>query len=171
MSYSASTPSNPTPSLRSLARRGYGLSLVFLLVAGLFTASPNMLSADSGDAPVGTPEQATQSLISAATTHVCVIINTANVSGGLKCWGGNGNGQLGNGTTTSSSRPVTVMDSQANPTTPLSGVVSVLALEDNTCALMNTSKVKCWGYAVNHRVGDNEANFVSTEVFLDIPFL
>jgi alpha-tubulin suppressor-like RCC1 family protein len=123
-----------------------------------------MVSADSGDAPSGTPEQATQSLISAATTHACVIINTVNTSGGLKCWGGNSNGQLGNGTTTSSSRPVTVMESEANPTTPLSGVVSVLALENNTCALMNTSKVKCWGYAVNHRLGDNEANFAPSGI-------
>jgi alpha-tubulin suppressor-like RCC1 family protein len=132
---------------------------VFLLVVSLFTTIPKMVSADSGDAPSGTPEQATQSLISAATTHACVIINTANISGGLKCWGGNDNGQLGNGTTTSSSRPVTVMDSATLSTTPLSGVVSVLTLENNTCALMNTSKVKCWGYAVNQRLGFDETQF------------
>ena len=136
-----------------MARRGLSLSAVLLLLAGLFSAVPKIVSADSGDAPSGTPEQATQSLISAGTQQACVIVNTADISGGVKCWGGNTWGYLGDGTQTTRNRPVTVMDSKENPTTPLSGAVSVLALENNTCALMNTGKVKCWGFSAYGGLG------------------
>jgi len=160
VSHPASTPLNPTPSLRSLARRGFGLSIVLVLLATVFAAVPKMVSADSGDSKVGTSAQAYQSLISAGQAHVCVIVNNNDIQGGVECWGDNSVGQLGNGNMTDSKLPVAVMDSYENPNTRLEGAVSVIALTNNSCVLMDTSEIKCWGSAYSDRVGQNMNKFL-----------
>jgi len=66
--------------------------------------------------------------------HTCVILKT----GGVRCWGRNFKGQLGNGTIINSSRPIRVSG--------LSGkVVSLQAWEEHNCALMESGDLKCWG--------------------------
>ena len=42
--------------------------------------------------------------IAAGFDHACAVMT----SGGIKCWGNNGNGELGNGNTTNSNVPVDV---------------------------------------------------------------
>ncbi|HQQ62072.1 MAG TPA: thrombospondin type 3 repeat-containing protein [Pseudomonadales bacterium] len=59
-------------------------------------------------------------------------------AGGLKCWGNNGNGQLGDGTKTHRNAPVDVVGLD-------SGVAAVAVGESHTCALMTGGTVKCWG--------------------------
>jgi alpha-tubulin suppressor-like RCC1 family protein len=70
-----------------------------------------------------------------ATGHgfSCALLTDATV----RCWGGNGLGQLGDGTTTSSWRPVTVAG--------LSNVRSIAAGAWHTCALVKDGTVRCWG--------------------------
>src|SRR5213079_3077997 len=56
--------------------------------------------------------------------------------GTLRCWGRGEEGRLGNGTTTSSSTPVTV-----------SGIIpaAVGPGGEHTCALLQDGTVRCWG--------------------------
>src|SRR5664279_3117507 len=60
--------------------------------------------------------------------------------GGVLCWGDNGNGQIGNNTTTRAMIPVSVSGLS-------SGVAAISAGGFHVCALLtNNGAVKCWGF-------------------------
>jgi alpha-tubulin suppressor-like RCC1 family protein len=83
--------------------------------------------------------------ISAGEDHTCAV----TAAGGVKCWGYNDNGQLGDGTKASRSVPVDAAGFSG-------GVKSVAAGWSHTCALTSSGGAKCWGSNRYGQLGDGE---------------
>ncbi|MBL8514188.1 MAG: hypothetical protein JNJ55_09390, partial [Betaproteobacteria bacterium] len=81
----------------------------------------------------------------------------AVVSAGLKCWGYNGYGELGNGTFDVSRTPQDV----PGLTT---GVSSVAVGGNHVCALLTGGGVKCWGNNDNGQLGTGDITSSATPV-------
>lgn len=88
-------------------------------------------------------EAARATAIAANVEHRCAITR----AGGLLCWGRNGRGQLGDGTTRDRAVPGAV----GGLTT---GVIAVITGEGHTCALTAGGGVKCWGDNTDGQLGD-----------------
>ena len=84
------------------------------------------------------------SAIAAGFYHTCAVPST----GGVKCWGRNNFGQLGNNSTTNSPIPIDVSGLS-------SGISAVTTGDDFTCALTTIGKVKCWGINGSGQLGNN----------------
>lgn len=111
------------------------------------TASNSHGSASATSAPTSL----VASVVSSADSgddHSCAVMSDATV----KCWGGNENGQLGDGTHTYSATPVQVVTS---PGHPLANVVQVSAGENFTCAVLSDHSVRCWGDNEAGQIGNN----------------
>jgi alpha-tubulin suppressor-like RCC1 family protein len=87
---------------------------------------------------------------SVGDTHVCAL-----AAGTIKCWGGNGYGQLGNGTSSPSIYA-------ANGPTLLPAPTRVVAGGYHTCAILTDRTVVCWGENEYGQLGNGTATAANT---------
>jgi alpha-tubulin suppressor-like RCC1 family protein len=97
------------------------------------------LLGDGGNADRETPTDVTGlssgvAAVSMGATHNCAL----TTGGGVKCWGFNTRGELGDDSINDNFTPVDVVGLG-------SGVASVAAGLNHTCALLTNGGVKCWG--------------------------
>jgi alpha-tubulin suppressor-like RCC1 family protein len=89
--------------------------------------------------------------VSAGFQHTCALLVPTNGSAGLnvRCWGNNGNGQLGLGNRT------TIGDNES-PTANVNLGENVYALSasgQHTCVRFAASTLRCWGWNTNGQLG------------------
>jgi alpha-tubulin suppressor-like RCC1 family protein len=88
-------------------------------------------------------------------THTCAI----TLSGGVKCWGSNGVGELGDGTNAQHLTPVDVIGLDDR-------VISLGAGDSHTCVVLEDGSGKCWGMGP---LGDGTFQSSSTPVSIINP--
>lgn len=89
--------------------------------------------------------------ITAGWRHTCALTE----AGGVKCWGNNHDGQLGDGTETDRQTPVDVVGLSG-------GVKAITARWRHTCALTEAGGVKCWGGNHEGQLGLGTRNDTNT---------
>src|ERR1022692_700561 len=132
---------------RSALRRRLTPAALLLLATGLSALSFSLVPAPQ--AALAASQAASHgagALITAGSFHSCAI-----ESGKAYCWGDNGSGQLGNGSTVGSSVPVAVDTSGV-----LAGQVltQITAGGAYTCALDGAGAAYCWGDNRSGQLGD-----------------
>jgi alpha-tubulin suppressor-like RCC1 family protein len=119
-----------------------GLAMVGVLLVGCAsTPVPTAQAGTSAGPTVPIPSGAVP--LAAGGGHTCVVIP----AGGVKCWGDNASGELGDGTNADRRTPVDVVGLS-------SGVTALSAGISHTCAVTSTGGVKCWGGNVFGDLGD-----------------
>ncbi len=106
--------------------------------------------------------------VTAGIQHTCALLPDDDRSaaagtqapGRVVCWGANGHGQLGVGSTKDSSLPVAV---------DLDGVVQVSAGGEHTCALVTDGSVWCWGRNDQGQLGLGTTQDALTPARVDLP--
>ncbi|HAZ11617.1 MAG: hypothetical protein A2X86_17995 [Bdellovibrionales bacterium GWA2_49_15] len=83
--------------------------------------------------------------------HACAIL----VDGSVRCWGYNGNGELGRNNTVYMGTGAGQMATIAAEPVNLGGstAVDISAGEDHTCVILSNGKVRCWGYNAQGQLG------------------
>jgi len=119
-----------------------GEVLVRFTVAGRNPASGGYhLALDYIDARRSTTACPIAQLASGAN-HVCAL----TAAGGVRCWGANDSGQLGDGSTTGRWR--------VPPADALGGVAAIAVGTRHTCVLTAAGGVRCWGANDSGQLGD-----------------
>lgn len=120
------------PSTRPLSLPAAGVTNTFVNTWGSSTPVP----VSGVDAANG---------IGAGWWHSCALLST----GGAQCWGGNGFGQLGDGTTTDRPTQVSVAG--------LSSATAITGGYYETCALLSGGAIDCWGFNGSGSLGNGQA--------------
>jgi alpha-tubulin suppressor-like RCC1 family protein len=139
---------NSTATTQTVTGLTNGATYTFTVVA-INTLGSDSASSDSSN-PV-TPSAETAA-VAAGAGHTCAIV----AGGAVDCWGYNGYGQLGDGTTTDSSTPVAV--------TGLTGASAIAGGYGHTCAIVAGGAADCWGYNGYGQLGDGTTTDSSSPV-------
>ena len=104
--------------------------------------------------PVQVGEISNAVAITAGTLDACAVL----ANGGMDCWGNDKNGQLGNGvfSTNPYSTPVSVEK--------MTNAIGTAAGNYQTCALLSSGGIDCWGYNNDGRLGNGTKEESSTPV-------
>jgi hypothetical protein len=92
--------------------------------------------------PVTVPGITTATQVAVGRNHTCAVLT----DGTVRCWGDGTSGQLGNGSTVSSSTPVQVSG--------ITTATKIVASDLHTCALLAFGSVMCWGSNSFGQLGD-----------------
>ncbi|HET6953077.1 MAG TPA: hypothetical protein VFI47_22035 [Acidimicrobiales bacterium] len=131
---------------RARHRRPWWALLAALLVT---VASLAGATGPGAEAAPGAPVPATRggaggrTQITGGDVHACAL----TAAGGIRCWGGNAWGALGDGTTTDRWTPTDVVGLGDD-------AKSVDAGWNTTCAVTAGGRAKCWGYNLRGQLGD-----------------
>ena len=133
-------------------------ALLLVIAAGIGLLVWALFATRSGEETVFSEPEAVR--LAAGRRHTCVVTPL----GGVKCWGDNSFGQLGDETHDGPrTTPVDVVGLS-------SGVVAVTAGYSHTCALMSEGTVRCWGDNRDGRLGIDTKIFSSyTPVEVPLP--
>lgn len=78
--------------------------------------------------------------------HTCALLDNGHVS----CWGQGRNGQIGDGTTTTTYTPKTISNfGSGNPAL----AVAISSGDEHTCVILETGSVSCWGWNSHGQAG------------------
>ncbi len=118
------------------------LLFVGLTIMGSALTVPGAQSARASTSNNDTSRSTPATVVSNGHEFTCALYN-----GGVRCWGENGNGQLGNGSTVRSTTPVNVEGLT-------SGVRAIATGNKHACAVKNDFTVFCWGDNSKGQLGD-----------------
>jgi alpha-tubulin suppressor-like RCC1 family protein len=88
--------------------------------------------------------------ISTGGNHTCARIS----DGTARCWGGNFDGQLGDGTTFEPDGALPVKVKNVAGTGPLDHITAISTGDRHTCARISDGTARCWGGNFNGQLGD-----------------
>ena len=97
--------------------------------------------------------------ITAGAYHTCAILDDGSAS----CWGYNGQGQLGDGTTNNRNTPTQTSSLGTDRT-----AVAITAGMYHTCAILDDGSGSCWGRNYEGQLGDGTTNHRYTPTTIEI---
>ncbi len=132
---------------KNLSRFNAGILFAALLVIGGLIVGV-WSSPRSAEAQIASATPLTVKDIASTDNNNCMIAS----NGQAYCWGNNGDGQLGNNSTTQSLVPVAVDTSGV-----LSGktILSISTRSNHTCAIASDNLAYCWGNNASGQLGNN----------------
>ena len=129
------------------------LAALLFLCGSMAAAAPQVSAESAGGATA--PMATSMGQIAAGDRTNCVVVD-----GRLACWGSNGWGQIGDGTTTNRTMATYVPG--------LAGVQSVAVSDRNTCVIVSGGGVKCWGDNTYGQLGNGAYSSGNTTSPVDV---